>query len=130
MLENLELPLRAIPPEHLFISTLNKEAATTEHLSWLEEVINALMIYTDGSRNDNGQVSPRWCIFNSSLSLRNPVLKGNCCLGPYATVEDGKIHAIHEALLSLQPDVTHSINICIDNQNCIRAIVGQPFRNN
>jgi hypothetical protein len=130
VLENLELPLRPISSEHLFISTLNKEAATTAHLAWLEEVTNALIIYTDRSRNDNGQVSSGWCIFDSSLTLLDPLLKANCRLGPYSTVEDRETHAIHENLISLQPDVTLSINICIDNQNCIRAIGDQPVGNN
>jgi ribonuclease HI len=81
-------------------------------------------LYTDGSKLDNGKVGAGWAIYRIENGINQLVLNSYCFLGFYMEVYDAELHAVHEALQSLDRlDIpTTQVFICIDNLSAIQTL--------
>jgi len=72
------------------------------HEEWLHTLPNhTVVIYTDGSKLENGSVGCGWATFHCGDQQLYRLGEGSCHLGNRAEVYDAKLHAIQEAVTSL-----------------------------
>jgi len=83
----------------------NPDKTTTPqqlHEEWLHTLPNhTVVIYTDGSKLENGSVGCGWATFHCSDQQLYRLGEGSCHLGNRAEVYDAELHAIQEAVTSL-----------------------------
>ena len=105
------------------------------HMLWEKNLPpETILIFTDGSRSEDGYVGAGWVIQKKEHDGMFRITKeGYCHLGHKMEVYDAELHAIFEALsdhnlttyinLSENPQ---QIIICIDNQAAIAALADNP----
>jgi len=89
------------------------------HEHWLRSLPDhTIVIYTDGSKLDNGATGCGWVIFNIGNQQLFRIKEGSCYLGNRAEVYDAELHAVQEAINLLFTFTTprSRVFICIDNQ--------------
>lgn len=80
------------------VSDKVKEAAI--HKKWLLELEpGEILLYSKGSKTEDGTVSLAWFwVQTRSASTWDVLFEGCCQIGRRSDIEDGKIHAIQEGL--------------------------------
>jgi ribonuclease HI len=89
------------------------------HEKWLRTLPeHTTIIYTDGSKLENGTVGCGWAIYRSRNQQLYLQTEGYCHLGTRAEVYDAELHAVQEAVTILLTTTAPraSVFICIDNQ--------------
>ena len=90
------------------LSSPNPDKTTTPqqlHEEWLHTLPNhTVVIYTDGSKLENGSVGCGWATFHCGDQQLYRLGEGSCHLGNRAEVYDAKLHTIQEAVTSLLRD--------------------------
>lgn len=117
-----------LPPPAIGTGPKAKEAK--EHNRWVQSLPpETVLLYTDGSKSADGTTSSAWRAVTTTGDRRPPatLFEGKCQIGNKADIEDGEVHAIQEALHHRNQQahiVPGLINLCIDNQNTVRALAG------
>jgi hypothetical protein len=76
--------------------------ATRVRQQWISSLPDqSIVVYTDGSKLDNGKVGAGWAIYCIGSGINQLVLNSFCFLGFYMEVYDAELHAVYEALHSL-----------------------------
>jgi hypothetical protein len=116
------------PPIHMEKS----KGATRVHRQWILSLTDqSIVLYTDGSKLDNGKVGAGWAIYCIGSGINQLVLNSFCFLGFYMEIYDAELHAVYEALHSLNLldiPITQKF-ICIDNFSAIQTLVIKITRN-
>jgi len=89
------------------------------HKQWLESQGNhTIIIYTDGSKLDNGSTGCGWVIYHCGDQHLYRLDEGSCHLGSRAKVYDAELHVVQEAVSTLLTTTAPwgTVFICIDNQ--------------
>jgi len=95
------------------------------HEKWLRTLTEStIVIYTDGSKLDNGNVGCGWTIHYSRNQQLHFLSDGCCHLGRRAEVYDTELHAVQEAVtrLLITTAPRAPVFICIDNQAAADAL--------
>ena len=88
------------------------------HEQWLESQENhTIIIYTDGSKLDNGSTGCGWAIYHCRDQHLYRLDEGSCHLSSRAEVYDAELHTIQEAASTLLTTTAPrgTVIICIDN---------------
>jgi ribonuclease HI len=83
---------------------------------------NVLLIYTDGSKLDNGLTGSGWCIMQTCKGPPAVIAEGHCHLGQQSEVFDAELHATTEALQRLRDLPPTTAYMCIDNSSAIDSL--------
>jgi len=89
------------------------------HNRWLDGLPNGtIIIYTDGSKRENGAVGCGWVIYHSGDPRLHCLTEGRYHLGNRAKVYDAELHAVQEVVTTLLTSSTPltTVFIYIDNQ--------------
>jgi len=89
------------------------------HDEWLHALpAQTIVIYTDGSKLENGAVGCGWAIYHCRNQQLHLLEDGRCNLGSRAKVYDVELHAVQEAVTAVLTTTTPrtSVFVCIDNQ--------------
>jgi len=106
----------------------NPDKTTTPqqlHEEWLHMLPNhTVIIYTDGSKLENGSVGCRWATFHCGDQQLYWLGEGCCHLGNRAEVYDAKLHAIQEAVTSLLTTTAPRATaiICVDSWTALETL--------
>jgi ribonuclease HI len=106
---------------------LNKhDEPARRHSSWVSSLpIGTFLLYTDGSKLDNGQVGCGAATYEITGDGPWQMQHHQCNLGTQAEVFDAELHAVPEGLLLL-PTTSHrqptTAYLCIDNQSAIQTL--------
>jgi ribonuclease HI len=95
------------------------------HEKWLRtHPDHTIIIYTDGSKLDNGAVGCGWAIYHCGDQQLYRLSEGQCHLGNRAEVYDAELHAVQEAVSTLLTVTVprSTVFICIDNQATIDTL--------
>jgi len=95
------------------------------HEQWLESQENhTIIIYTDGSKLDNGSTGYGWAIYHCGDQHLYQLDEGSCHLGSWAEVYDTELHAVQEAVSTLLTTTAPraTVIMCIDNQAAIATL--------
>ena len=95
------------------------------HEQWLESQENhTIIIYTDGSKLDNGSTGYGWAIYHCGDQHLYRLDEGSCHLGSQAEVYDAELHAVQEAVSTLLTTTAPrgTVFICIDNQAAMATL--------
>jgi ribonuclease HI len=95
------------------------------HEKWLRTLTEqTIVIYTDGSKLENGDVGCGWTIYYSRNQQLHLLTDGCCHLGRRAEVYDAELHAVQEAVTTLLTTTAPRtpVFICIDNQAAADAL--------
>jgi len=95
------------------------------HEQWLESQENhTIIIYTDGSKLDNGSTGCGWAIYYCGEQHLYRLDEGSCHLGSQAEVYDAEVHAVQEAVSTLLTTTAPqgTVIICIDNQSAMATL--------
>lgn len=98
-----------------------KKARET-HRKWVATLPEGtIVMYTDGSKMDDGSTGCGWAVYRTAGGQERLVLSGCCYLGKKAEVIDAELHAVHEGLLAVKNiEVPKSKSyVCIDNTSAI-----------
>ena len=89
---------------------------------------NSILIYTDGSRSEKGVIGAGWAIYEIKDNDMNLICENSCCLGSRMEVFDAELHAVYEALKSLDclDYYSRPIYVCIDNSSAIQVLARNP----
>jgi len=86
---------------------------------WLRTLpAQTIVIYTDGSKLENGAVGCRWAIYHCRNQQLHLLENQRCKLGNSAEVNDAELHAVQEAVTAVLTTTAPraSVFVCIDNQ--------------
>jgi len=95
------------------------------HEQWLESQENhTIIIYTDGSKLDNGSTGCGWAIYHCGDQHLYRLGEGSCHLGSQAKVYDAELHVVQEAVSTLLTTTAPrgTVIICIDNQAAMATL--------
>jgi len=95
------------------------------HEKWLQtHPDHTIIIYTDGSKLENGAVGCGWAIYHCGDRQLHRLREGRCHLGNRAEVFDAELHAVQEAVSTLLTVTIPrgKVFICIDNQAAIDTL--------
>ena len=95
------------------------------HERWLQTFPDhTIIIYTDGSKLENGAVGCGWAIYHCGDCQLYRLSEGRCHLGNRAEVFDAELHAVQEAVSTLLTVTIPrgKVFICIDNQAAIDTL--------
>jgi len=95
------------------------------HEQWLESQGNhTIIIYTDGSKLDNGSTGCGWAIYHCGDQHLYQLDEGSCHLGSRAEVYDAELHAVQEAVSTLLTTTAPrgTVFICINNQAAMATL--------
>jgi ribonuclease HI len=107
------------PRPHL--NKLNNQASI--HTKWISSLPNnILLIYTDGSKLDNGLTGSGWCIMQTCNRATTVIRERYCHLGEQSEVFDAELHATTEALQTLRNIPPTTAYLCIDNSSSIDSL--------
>jgi ribonuclease HI len=110
------------PPVH----TSKNNQSHIRHQQWISSLpIGTLLLYTDGSKLDSGQVGCSATTYEITNHGLQHLQSHYCNLGTQCEVFDAELHAIHEGLhlVLTSPTTTNTtIYICIDNQAPIQTL--------
>jgi ribonuclease HI len=105
---------------------LNNQAAT--HTNWIRSLLDhTILIYTDGSKLDNGNTGSGWCIMQTLHGTTTTMFEGHCHLGTQSEVFDAKLHAAYEALQAINTLPPASAHLCIDNSSAIDSLNNNTY---
>ena len=126
----VDLPIRSLQigrPK----SEKDKEKIRDSHHEWMDSLpLGSLIIYTDGSRSNEGDIGAGWKTYIIAENGIKALREGNCYLGSRMEVFDAELLAVYEALKQVSMDVLDQVDIfiCIDNHSAIQALANNPDR--
>ena len=89
------------------------------HEEWLRTLpAQTIVIYTDGSKLENGTVGCGWAIYHCRNQQLHLLEDGRCHWGNRAEVYDAELHGVQEAVTAVLTTTAPraSVFVCIDNQ--------------
>jgi ribonuclease HI len=95
------------------------------HQKWLQTLPDhTTVIYTDGSKLDNGTVGSGWALYHCGDQELHRLTDGSCHLGNKAEVYDAELHAVQEAVTILLTTTIQrsTVFICIDSKAAIDTL--------
>jgi hypothetical protein len=114
--------IQPAPPVH----TSKSDQSHTHHQDWISSLpIGTLLLYTDGSKLDSGQVGCGATTYEITDNGLQHLQSHYCNLGTLCEVFDAELHAIYEGLRLAPNSLTTpnaTIYICIDNQAAIQML--------
>jgi ribonuclease HI len=94
-----------------------------QHAEYLSRLpAHTLLLYTDGSKLDDGRCASAWLFTTPALNTTQDTLTGSCYLGKKCEVYDAELHAISEALPLLLSAPPSTVLLCVDNQSALTAL--------
>ena len=97
-----------------------------KHQQYLENLNQgAVLLYTDGSKSEEGVCGSAWSIFEQNGMQTSPKMaSGCCCIGGKAEVFDAELHAIQEGLqhICMENWQPRHIVVCVDNQAALTTL--------
>ena len=107
-----------------------KLATIETHHQWIKTLEpNTLVIYTDGSRSQEGRTGSGWVIYKLIAQKLLQVAQGHCGLGVKTEVFNAETHAVAESmeyLHKLRDKTPRQVVLAIDNQATIKALEHNP----
>jgi ribonuclease HI len=114
--------IQTAPPVH----TSKDNRSHIRHQDWISSLpIGTLLLYTDGSNLDSGQVGCGASIYEITNHGLQHLQSHHCNLGLQCKVFDAELHAVQEGLRLFPTSPTNpntTIYICIDNQAEIQTL--------
>jgi ribonuclease HI len=104
---------------------LNKTDALLLHNRWIKSLPqNTLLLYTDGSKSDKGNIGAGWSLISNTNKTFSFTPNGFCFLGERMEVYDAELHAVVEGLQMLTTNKISptQLYICIDNSAAVLAL--------
>jgi ribonuclease HI len=118
----ITFPIQSAPPVH----TSKNDQSHIHHQDWISSLpIGTLLLYTDGSKLDSGQVGCGATTYETTDHGLQHLQSHYCNIGTRCEVFDAELHAIQEGLRLVPTSPTTSnttIYICIDNQAAIQTL--------
>jgi len=112
-------------PHHPISEPGQNNPTSKLHKQWLESQENhTIIIYTDGSKLDNGSTGCGWAIYHCGDQHLYRLDEGSCHLGSRAEVYDAELHAVQEAVATLLTTTAPrgTVIICSDNQAAMATL--------
>lgn len=83
------------------------------------------MLYTDGSKHNNGATCSEWFCTNGGTT-QTTLFQSSCCIEQTWEIDGAEIHAIQEGVhqLVLRSTTNAHIIICADNTNTLQSLAG------
>jgi hypothetical protein len=107
------------------LPTVEDKSPAQQHADYLAHLPpHTLLIYTDGSKMDDGRCAAAWTFTTPALNTLQDTQSGSCYLGKKCEVYDAELHAISEALplLLSAPGPPSKVVLCVDNQSALLAL--------
>jgi hypothetical protein len=107
-------------------NTNKHDQPNKRHSAWLSSLpIGTFLLYTDGSKLDNGRVSSGAATYQITTTGPQHLQSQHCNLGTRCEVFDTELHTVCEGLYLLPDTPTTpatTIYICTDNQSAIQTL--------
>jgi ribonuclease HI len=114
--------IKSAPP----VYTSKSDQSHSHHQDWISSLpIGTLLLYTDGSKLDSGQVGCGATTYEITNHRLQYLQSHYCNLGTQCEVFDAELHAIYEGLhlIPVSPTTSNTtIYICIVNQAAIETL--------